>query len=212
MSTIYKSGVKIKDYDEFVHVNLESRSVRFYKGRFICKNKTLHNKEFTQIVTVPKQGYSNAGIPKFEFYLNIRYEPIFDSIETLIIYYNEPESFSARIESRNKVTYIVKQVEPNKIKMKFLSKIKSGLVSFIKKVKDYFKAATVKRVTTDILKAIWRFFHWHFAAIALGAFASWIVAEESYPFLGWILLVAFLIMLVLNLTAKKTVVTSSSGE
>jgi hypothetical protein len=214
MGTIYKSGVKIKDYDEYVHINLQTKSVRFYKGRFICKNKPLHNKEFTQIVTVPKQGFKNAGVPKFEFYLNVnvRYEPTFDSIETLIIYYNEPESFAARVESRNKVAYIVKQVEPNNRKMNFLNKIKSGLLSFIKKAKDYFKVATVKSVITDILKAIWKFFHWHFAAIALGAFASWIVAEESYPFLGWVLLTAFLIMLVLNLTAKKTVVTSSSGE
>jgi hypothetical protein len=212
MGTIHKNGVKIKNYNEYVHINLESKSVRLYKGQFICKNTPLHNKGFTQIVTVPKLGFCKYGEPKLEFYLNTRNAPTFNTIEDLINYYNEPKSFSSSIRSKNQVAFITKNVKPKKSKMKILSKIKTGLLALTKKIKDYFKAATVKSVITDILKAIWKFFHWHFAAIALGAFASWIVAEESYPFLGWILLAAFLIMLVLNLTTKKTVVTSSSGE
>ncbi len=207
MSTITKSGVVIKDYNEFVCINLDAKSVIFYKGKFICKNKRLHNKVFTQIVTLPKLGFHRYGEPKHEFYLNTKNAPIFSDIEDLITYYNDPESFPARIRSRKLIAFTKNDVELNVNKMTILSKIKARVLNLVNKVKSYFKTATVKGVAIDVCKAIWRFFHWHFASIVLGAFASWIVAEESYPFLGWILLVAFMIMLILNLNSKKTEVT-----
>jgi len=95
--------------------------------------------------------------------------------------------------------------------MKTFNEIKSKVTALVKKVKDYFKAATVKSVLKDVCKAIWKFFHWRFATIVLGGFASFIVYFDSSKLIGLVLLAAFALMLINDLTSSKTTTTAATG-
>jgi hypothetical protein len=205
MSAIRVNGVRILDYHEISHDNLSQVSIRIYRGQFLCKNKPLDSKEFYEVVVVPKLGLFKSGEPTFRFTLISNQEGLsFDTIENLISYYNGPEPLPSGVITGKEMANAIMNVKLINREMKILSKIKTSVMNLVKKVKEYFKAASVKSVVIDAGKAIWKFFHWHFATIVLGGFASLIVAWESYPFLGWILFIAFIIMLIINLTTKKT--------
>jgi hypothetical protein len=212
-----KKRIKIGDvyiinYSEELHISLTNRYIRIYKGRFDCKYKPLHGKKFTEEISVPKLGSGNFGEPSFKYYLcHPKSAPIFDTMEALIIYYHQSiyanyfPALGKRYNGIRRRTCLTN----NKERMKTFNELKAKVTSLVKKVKDYFKAATVKSVLKDVCKAIWKFFHWRFATIVLGGFASFIVYYDSSQLIGLVLLAVFVLMLINYLTSSK--VTATTG-